>query len=323
MGGAPSRPSEISREVRLGVYFDRDSAGLSNLRLQLESMMAICKVFGRFLVLPPAQNIHHLVEPFHESLFWSMQHLSSHVPIVLGPEPQPPDDAYQIRDQLSSVNLFDLPMDEHWYFTKAASRIQHFETLRLPEHKRSDAARCVFESFEMIPSHHTNAISLLRKAGLEKYKYVSVHLRRGDFKTFRPKGQRSAADISRSLSPYARGKIVVIASDAAKGDVEIENEKLAPNAIKTVMLSHLHEDGVDLLAKAAAEILICRWGETFVGTQDSTFTNGIIAMRRRDSMTTRKDLDSTPLLLFDETPTYHCEGVCWNKLTDYNDMRWL
>ena len=193
----------------------------------------------------------------------------------------------------------------------------------MPEHKRSDAARCVFESFEMIPSHHTNAISLLRKAGLEKYKYVSVHLRRGDFKTFRPKGQRSAADISRSLSPYARGKIVVIASDAAKGDVEIENEKLAPNAIKTVMLSHLHEDGVDLLVKAAAEILICRWGETFLGTQDSTFTNGIIAMRRRDSMTTRKDLDSTPLLLFDETPTYHCEGVCWNKLTDYNDMRWL
>ena len=323
MGGAPSRPSEISRSVRRGVYFERDSAGLSNLRLQLESMLAICRVFGRFLVLPPAQNIHHLVEPFHESLFWSMQHLSSHVPIVLGPEAQPPDDAHEIRDQLSSVNLLDLPADEHWYFTKNASRIQHFETLRLPDHKRLEAARCIFESFEMMPSHHFNAVSLLRKAGVEKYEYVAVHLRRGDFKTFRPEGHRSAADISRSLSPYVRGKIVVIASDAAKGDTEIEKEKLAPTAIKTVMLSLLHEDGVDLLAKAAAEMLICRWGEKFVGTQDSTFTNGILAMRKRDSMTTRKDLDATPLLLFDQKPIHHCEGVCWNKLTDYSDMRWL
>jgi hypothetical protein len=286
-------------------------------------MVAICKVFGRFLVLPPAQNIHHLIEPFHESLFWSMQHLSSHVPIVLGPEKQPPDDAHEIRDQLSSVNLLALPMDEHWYFTKEASRIQHFETLRLPDHKRIDAARCIFESFELSPSHHAVALSLLRSAGLEKYQYVSVHLRRGDFKTFRPEGHRSAADISRSLSPHVRGKVVVIASDAAKGDSEIEKENLAPNAIKTVMMSHLHKDGVDLLVKAAAEMLICRWGEKFLGTHDSTFTNGIIAMRRRDSMTTRKDLDATPLLLFDAKPTHHCEGICWNKLTDYSDMQWL
>jgi len=313
----------MSKEVRLGVYFERDSAGLSNLRLQLESMLAICKVFGRFLVLPPAQNIHHLTEPFHESLLWSMQHLSSHVPVVLGPEGQPPDDALEIREQISSFRLQSLPTDAHWYFTKEASRIQHFETLLLPDHKKIDAARCIFDSFELSPCHHAAALSLLRKAGVEKYRYVSVHLRRGDFRTFRPQGQKSAEDIVQTLAPHVKGKWVVIASDAEKDDSEVEKLKLVPGASKTVMVSQLYEDGTDLLAKAAVEMLICRWGEKFLGTQDSTFTNGILAMRRKDSMTIRKDLDASPLLLFDAEPTHRCDGVCWNKLTHYSGAPWL
>jgi GDP-fucose protein O-fucosyltransferase len=324
MGGAPSLPAaRMNDHVRLGVYFDRDSAGLSNLRLQLESMVAICKVFGRFLVLPPPQTIQHLNEPYHETMFWSMSHLSSHIPIVLAPERQPPDDAYEVRDQISSFSLNDLPPGDHWYFTKDASRIQHFEALRLPEAKRQDAARCVFESFELSRTHHAVALRLLKKVGLEQYAYISVHLRRGDFRTFRPQGYKSAGEISRSLAQHVHGKVLVIASDAKKDDPEIEELKLVPGATQTVILSREHDTMDDLLNNAAVEMLICRWGEKFLGTHDSTFTNGIFSMRRKDSKTTRKDLDASPVLLFGDRPVYECEGVCWNKVTNYGGARWL
>ena len=323
MGASPSRNESLSEQVRLGIYFDRDSAGLSNLRLQLESLLAICKAFGRFLVLPPPQTIQHLKEPYHESQFWSMSHLSCQVPIVLSSEKQPPDNAFQVKNQLASFHLQELPRQKHWFFSKECSRIQHFETLHLPDNMRDTAIRCVFESFELNEFHHAAAIRILKKINLEKYEYVAVHLRRGDFQAFRPQGQKSGEDISRSLEPYVSGKFVLIASDASKQDVEIEKLKVLAGAKQTLFLSEIHEDDASLLVKAAVEMLLCRWSNKFLGTHDSTFTNGIFSMRKKDSRTTRKELDATPLLVLDAKPTFSCDGVCWNKVTEYHGAPWF
>lgn len=306
-----------SEDHVLGVYFDRDDAGLSNLRLQLESMMSICKAFNRFLVLPPPQKIQHLEDPYHESNFWSMTHLSKHVPVVMTSETSPPTDAHFIQDQLALLCFQDLPQRKHWHFGKEASRIQHFETLRLPENKKDASVRCVFECFELNDSHHVAASRLLKKVGLVNYEYVSVHLRRGDFKTFRPHGYKSGEEILRSLVPFSKGRIVLIATDAPEGDLEIEKLKSLPGAKKVIMMSSMHEEGSNLLSRAAIEMLICRWSSKFIGTQDSTFTTGIFAMRKKDSMTMGNRLDASPILLFGAIPQYRCSGVCWNKVTEY------
>jgi hypothetical protein len=318
MGSSYSlKQAPSSEDHVLGVYFDRDNAGLSNLRLQLESMMAICKAFNRFLVLPPPQKIQHLEDPYHESNLWSMTHLSKHVPVVMTSETSPPTDAHFIQEQLASLRFQDLPQRKHWHFGKDASRIQHFETLSLPEDRKEASVRCVFDCFELNDSHHVAATRLLKKAGLGKYEYVSVHLRRGDFKTFRPQGYKSGEEILRSLVPFAKGGIVLMATDAPEGDLEIEKLKSLPGAKKVILTTSMHEEGSNLLSRAAIEMLICRWSSKFIGTQDSTFTTGIFAMRKKDSLTLCKHLDASPMLLFDAPPMTRCSGVCWNKITEY------
>ena len=320
MGQGASAPKSLEG-VHLGIYFQRDTAGLSNLRLQLESLMAICKVFKRFLVLPPPQRITHLDDVFHETCFWSMSHLASHVPIVLGAEP--PQDVLVVGTQLASCSLEALPEDRHWYFTAEASRIQHFEALPfLRAEDRRDAAVCVFESFELASSHHRAAERLLRRVGLKKHEYVAVHLRRGDFQSFRPAGFKSAKDIALSLHPHVRNRVAVVATDAANEDAdvaELKRNKLS-GALDTLFLSSLHDIGDDALTRAAVEMLICRWGEVFVGTHESTFTNGIFALRKKDAKTVFPGLDDTPRLLFGQRPQFvgGCTGVCWDRLTEFS-----
>jgi hypothetical protein len=311
--------------ARLGVYFQRDTAGLSNLRMQLESLMAICKVFKRFLVLPPPQRIHHLEDVFHETRFWSMSHLASHVPIVLSADADPPMDALVVSTQLASCHLASLPLHRHWYFSSAVSRIQHFEALPFSNgQERRDAAACVFESFELDGSHHRAAERILRRAGLKKHGYAAVHLRRGDFRSFRPAGFRSAEDVVQSLRPHVQNRVVVVATDAAEDDADVAELKRRrlPGAIDTIFVSSLHDVGDDALVRAAVEMLICRWGEVFVGTHESTFTNGIFQLRKKDAKTVAPELDEAPRLLFGQQPQYasDCRGVCWDRLTEFRAL---
>lgn len=323
--GTEVSKSKAPEPVCRGVYFQRDTAGLSNLRLQLESLLAICKVFKRFLVLPPPQGIHHVDVAFHESHFWSMPRLASHVPIVLCTDASPPYDAHKVTTQLSTCSFRDLPEDEHWYFTREASRIQHFEAL--PFSNRSDkreAASCVFESFELADCHQRATERFLRQVGLKKHAYVAVHLRRGDFRSFRPAGFRSARDIVQSLNPYVEGRVVVLATDATDDDVdimELKQHKL-PTAQETIFMSTHHDIGEDVLARAAKEMLVCRWGGVFIGTHESTFTNSIFAMRKRDAMTSSNSLDDTPYLLFGERSEFvaDCKGTCWDRLTEFSNL---
>lgn len=326
-GPVEAAPAPVCR----GVYFQRDAAGLSNLRLQLETLLAICKVYRRFLVLPPPQRIAHLAAAFHESLFWSLQRLASHVPVVLAVDAERPPDAHEVAADFESYRLWDLPEGAHWYFTSAATRIQHFEALPLrTEADRRTAAACVLDSFELHDCHHRAAERLLRRASLSKYAYVAVHLRRGDFRTFRPEGFRSAEDIVRSLEPHVRGRTVLVATDAGEDDVEVAKlralERL-PGSRATHFVASLHESGDedDALARAAVELLVCRWGASFVGTPDSTFTNGVFAMRAKDRRAGAGAAalrDDAPRLLFERRPesVAGCRGRCWNRLTEFRAL---
>jgi len=318
-GASASKPPD---GARLGVYFQRDAAGMSNLRMQLETLLVVCKVFGRFLVLPPPQRIEHLDNVFHETHLWSMVRLASHVPVVLCADAEPPEEALVVDEPLASGSLDGLPRDRHWCFTAAASRIQHFEALPLRSvADRRAAAACVFDSFELESGHHRAAERLLRRAGLKKHEYVAVHLRRGDFRTFRPDGFRNGEDILHALIPHVRDRCVVIATDASWDDVAVEELKRRklPGALDTLFVSSLHDVGDDALVRAAVEMLVCRWGQRFVGTHESTFTNGIFQMRTKDARTLAPGLDDAPCFLFGQRPLYasDCTGVCWNRLTSF------
>jgi len=57
----------------LGVFFERDtSASFSASRLQLECVLVLARLSGRFLAFPPRS-----VDDFHEERVWSLSQLSS------------------------------------------------------------------------------------------------------------------------------------------------------------------------------------------------------------------------------------------------------
>jgi hypothetical protein len=186
--------------------------------------------------------------------------------------------------------------------------------------ERRAASRCVLESFELHEGHHSSAKRALKRLNLEKYSYVAAHVRRGDFAEFRPNGQKSGWEIAESLNKHCLGKPLLVASDATPSDnvlQDIQKHSLASILLQTSEgLDEFHGD----LSRAAADMLLCRWAHTFVGTQDSTFSNGIFAMRKKDSLLSDFPGKSEPLFLFGEIPREPKGGVCWERVTQFSHV---
>jgi hypothetical protein len=313
----------VSLPTQKGVFFERDAAGLSNVRLQMESMLAVCAAHGRYLALPPPSKIAHLTcGPFHEQRLWEMESLSAVVPIVYWQWETPPAACHTVESPLESTKLTSLPSSLHWYFPREPSRISHFECLKYGSQGASRrAVDAVLRSFELKSSHRDSARSVLSRLTLKPRGYAAVHLRRGDFRSFRPAGFLGPEALLSALAPLARDKSLLVVTDAEPGDPDLMRvkEALLPGRV------YLSSEGFEAsapagsLERAACDMLLCRWASDFVGTADSTFSLGIMGMRLRDALLTKEDIRTDAEFLTDQEPLRMCKvGPSWNKLTSFS-----
>jgi hypothetical protein len=314
---------EASPAPRQGVFFERDTAGLSNGRLQLESMLAVCAAHGRFLALPPPSRLAHLrCGLFHERRLWDMARLSSSVPIVFWGEEALPARLHRVETPLERTRQALLPSGEHWYFPREPSRISHFECLQYGSREAAEtAAEAVLRSFELQSAHHEAARAALARLELRPRGYVAVHLRRGDFRAFRPAGFLGREALLERLAPLASGGApLLIVTDAEAGDPDVlrARDSLSPASVRLSSEGFGASAPEGSLARAACDLLLCRWAADFVGTEDSTFSLGIMGMRLRDALLTGEDVRTAPRFLSARAPTRVCQAApSWNKLTSF------
>ena len=127
----------------LGVFFERGpSASFAARRLQLESVIVLARLSGRFLALPPSS-----AADFHEERFWSLSQ-SLCAPVFLGWNGKFPPSAFRVDACLAGVSVDDLPKDRHWVFGAEASSL-NFRRLRLPQESLVAAESFVSDGFEL------------------------------------------------------------------------------------------------------------------------------------------------------------------------------
>lgn len=298
------------------IYFERDEAGFNNIRLQLESMVAIAAVTGRTLVLPPPGVSDHAGAAYYEFAFFDAAAFSSVVNMSLWREPD--DQTFRVEEALAQVDLAELPDDQDWFFSNGGSRIQHFECLRMSDRQRAVAAYAVLHGLAM--DHHLEemASSNLQSLALADLNggFDCVHIRRGDFRDAAPEHLMSDEDEARKISEMLPDQRPLLVLSDEVGD---ERPKLDLGR-RILFANDAYVDDVSLETRAAVDMIMCSRGEDFVGTPGSTFTNGIFELRQRASK-----LQGGPevgLRLFgqwlNEPRTEPDEGeLCWNKVTTF------
>jgi len=311
----------IYPKLKYRIYFERDYAGLANMRLQFESLVAIAALTGREIVLPPKRwSAHFEEEPFHESRMWSMSTLGEHVGIVLASEFHPPVEAWWLKTNLFETDIYSLPRDRDWYFPAGLSRIQHFECLPLQLEDSRRASQAVFEGLEINPQNQLMTKHLLRNLKLKKGKYVAVHIRRGDFKRFSPGIYKSGKEIAESIVEYTKGQTVLVATDAKPTDRLIEEFRNYSLAKRVVYTFEGFKDEDDVVSRAMMDILACTWANTFIGTKDSTFSLTMM-MERTKAYFQNATSDATPRFTLGKQGLFsRGHGTCWNKVTTFDGL---
>lgn len=312
------------------IFFERDGAGFSNARLQLESLLVIAEFTGRQLVLPSASRLMHLERPFHEGHFWSLPDLSRFVSVTLASDGQQPPSTDRLKVPLHEVRFdeggrpsADSGLGEgDWFFGANESRLQHFECLRLAtEAQRRRAAEVVRNSFQVDRRYHAGARRALRRLGLKQGEYAAAHVRRGDFKDFRPQQHVSGGSLASSALDLCsrEGLPVLVATDAEANDPVLRDFAAHCNvAVKCTSQGYDEED--DDLARVAVDLLLCTWAKRFIGTPDSTFSLTIMGMRAK-AKKEGVDLDAEPRMLLNASAaSQQSSGTCWNKPTTFEAL---
>merc|ERR1719330_1984927 len=103
------------------IFFERDMAGFNNIKLQLQSMVAIAAITGRTLVLPPPGHADHMKEEpgYYEFEFFDAGALMKVVNISLTGVPD--ENTLKVEDDLHSVDIHKLDQDRDWFFSMAES----------------------------------------------------------------------------------------------------------------------------------------------------------------------------------------------------------
>lgn len=319
-------------EQKRKIFFERDAAGLSNVRLQLESLLVIAALTDRQLVLPPPSSVHHLSKPYHEGDLWSLKDLCRHVDIILQKDGAVPATADHLRKPLAEVT-FDaagkpcvdsgLRASENWYFPMGHSRIQHFECLKLATaEQKKTAARVVLESLELAKCHRIGAMKALQHLKLAPGEYVAVHIRRGDFEAFRPDTQASGKTLAATSQGLcsAGGLPLLLASDASPSD-QIFKDFASACHVPVKVTAQAYQEHDDDLSRAAMDMLACAWAQKFVGTPDSTFSTSIMGLRAKANLRDAS-IDAKPqYFLQGKANLEETTGLCWSKPTTYAALR--
>jgi len=341
------------------LYFDRTTAGLNNVRLGFEVMVATAAAYDRILMIPPPTTIGHLSHPFRETDVWSEKELGKVIRFEYMTDnrsgleasgggwngaPWCPHGAYSLRGKgLETVQLHDLPADKDWCFGQSEIFVRHFECLHMfsPDQQKL-AVKAVFNGLQIKQQWIQKTRDVLGSLGLKPGHFVAAHIRRGDF--FHGDDQSKETTIP-TLNKYAQGQDVLILTD----ETDPKFVELLKDGVKAA--TSLRSSGIATgqmqgkLEGAVVDMLLGASAGTFIGSATSTFTLGIYNIRRKmdickksprarqaeallsqDALVrTTRWFDDIHLLTEPQT-AYGFHSACeynmedWRKFTDYKDF---
>jgi len=295
-------------ESQTRLYFYRDRAGLNNVRLQFETMVATAAAFNKILMIPPRSAIEHVPEPFRETDLWSEKELAKVVRFEYMENDQkgqswcPSPGAVQLlgKKGVEEIQPNELPANKDWCLGKFESRIRHFECLHMfsPDQQKV-ATAAVFNGLQIRQIWVQKARTYLGSLGLKPGHFVAAHLRQTDF-TLAPSHfvaarlQRTdstpcapglaclgSAVLERAiptLNRYGEGRDVLIITDDPNPKF-LQQLKDGAKAPTSMFFSRGQQS--PSLEAAIVDMLLGAMAGTFIGTPTSTFSLSIHEMRRK------------------------------------------
>ena len=259
----------------LGVFFERDpSASFSASRLQLECVLVLARLSGRFLAFPPRS-----VDDFHEERVWSLSQLSSCAPVFLGWNGKCPPNALRVDASLAEVTVDDLPKDRHWIFGAEASSL-NFRRLRLPKESLAVAETFVSDCFELTAGRLATGQKALQSLGLKRHAYIALHLQMKDYDA-----GETRARLVEAVERHCFGLPLpfLISSQVSEDDSRLRELLDCFSAARVVLSSLAYDNADGECERVALNLLLCRWGARFMASSSSTFSSSVVCMRRRDA----------------------------------------
>ena len=306
------------------LVYSRDKAGFNNVRLQLETMISLAAIFERTLVLPPPSQISHLKDRYYDLHWLSKQALSNQINFI------PYSEFVQLEEsrQMRKINLRPekkqwvhqlkrLQREKAWFIPNL--RITHFEsyTSSLTLHAQSIAANSIFYGCRIQKHLIEKTAQQLQTIGLKNGAYDALHLRRGDFHTFRTKNMHNdgahLAKIVQAMFAAVPMRPLIVLHNATQSDMQILNKLKSNYPAKVFFLKE--EDRT--LEETIVHMMCAVPAFKFCGTVDSTFSLGILQMRAMCAKQGAK-LNIEPLFLHSKMkPNTSLNAPGWNRLTSF------
>lgn len=305
------------------IYYSRDNAGLNNIRLQFETMIVLAYLTKRTLMIPKPSIIDHYEHKFNEFDILDYSKLNEHVRISLY-DGKLPSNIYMLNDKLYKSDYKKFPKDKHWHFNSQSSRVQHYQCLILNKQDQKKANYVISNAIAIKDEIFDLMNSAKKYIDLPEHEYNSIHLRRGDFKRFAKHVVKDSDEICRSIRKHLKPDypIFITTNPAETVFIKELKEKLNEYQIKTnIDYKHTIKDGIQ---QSISDMLICANAKNFYGTPLSTFSTGIIQLRRILQKIYNKNIDVSansiiPNAIFKENYSVNgLHGQCWDKLTNLN-----
>ena len=304
------------------IYYSRDNAGINNVRLQFETLIVLCYLTNRTLMIPAASFIDHYDRKFTEFDILDYDLLNKYIKIEFYSGTIPAKNIYKHDNKLHNSNYKTFPLNKDWWFTSSVSRIQHFQCLRLSETDKEKANKVITDAIGIKQELFDILDLVSQHLNIKNGKYNAIHIRRGDFLKTRKHLIFDEKEIANVIRKNIKPNIPIFISTNAETTF-IDNLKNILSEYK-ILTSRDYENKLnDKVQQAMADMLVCANAHVFFGTPLSTFSTGIIQFRRVLSYKFNKNIkveakSIIPGQKFKENYSVTGKyGECWDLLTRF------
>lgn len=289
-------PANLSNRY---IRFDWDPGGWNNIRMQVEVLVCLARRYQRTLILPPADNWYliagdktHLFDYFDESAFraavpvWRAESSTAQIK---------PADEWKVPARLAAINSVRLKWTEFdarqnkacWFFPKTTRMFGRIASVLGGDFRDYQLLHTAFRIRDDLLN---KASERLERHGLRSGDYVAAHIRRGDFEQYEMRNL-STTQIIQALRRHGAdvaGKVLIVSDEWDENLLNACHDQ----GWSTVCWSNSQND--DDKSAGVMDMLSCCLAWRFVGTQLSTFSQGIIQWRGYLSLNAGTHIDALP-----------------------------